>query len=71
MPRPPNFPRLNFSTSATNSSNSICSQKNLKFETVFGVSASNWPMYDLEHGKKKIGYIPQDASYVPEEQWQE
>ena len=46
-------------------------QENLKFETVFGVSASNWPMYDLEHGKKKIGYIPQDASYIPEEHWEE
>ena len=46
-------------------------QPNVKFETVFGVSASNWPMYDLEHGKKTIGYEPQDKSYVPEEQWEQ
>ncbi len=35
------------------------------FEIVFGVSDSDWPLYDLEHGKKAIGYIPQDKSSVP------
>lgn len=39
----------------------------VKFEIVFGVSGSNWPLYDIEHGKKAIGYEPQDYSDVPEE----
>jgi uronate dehydrogenase len=41
----------------------------VKFEIVFGVSGSNWPLYDVEHGKKAIGYEPQDYSHVPEEEW--
>ena len=36
---------------------------------VFGVSGSNWPLYDMEHGKQAIGYEPQDYSQVPEEEW--
>ena len=39
------------------------------YEVVFGVSDSNWPMYDLEHGRRVIGYNPQDRSEVPEEEW--
>ena len=34
----------------------------VKFEIVFGVSDSTWKLYDLEHGKKAIGYYPQDKS---------
>ena len=41
----------------------------VKFEIVFGVSGSNWPLYDMEHGKKVIGYEPHDYAEVPEEQW--
>jgi len=39
----------------------------VEYEVVFGVSDSNWPMYDLEHGRRAIGYDPQDRSEVPEE----
>lgn len=39
----------------------------VKFEVVFGVSDSDWPLYDLDHGRKVIGYHPQDRSHVPEE----
>lgn len=38
------------------------------FEVVFGVSDSDWPLYDLEHGRQVIGYDPQDRSEVPEEE---
>jgi len=41
----------------------------VKFEVVFGVSGSNWPLYDMEHGKRAIGYEPQDYAEVPEENW--
>ena len=40
------------------------------FEVVFGVSDSDWPLYDLDHGRKVIGYYPQDRSHVPEEERQ-
>ncbi|MEE2658928.1 MAG: NAD(P)-dependent oxidoreductase [Candidatus Latescibacterota bacterium] len=36
------------------------------FQIVFGVSDSNWPLYDLDHGKKAIGYAPKDFAIVPE-----
>lgn len=36
----------------------------VKFEVVFGVSDSTWQFYDLEHGRKAIGYHPQDKSEV-------
>ena len=39
------------------------------YEVVFAVSDSNWPMYDLEHGRQVLGYRPQDRSEVPTEQW--
>lgn len=42
----------------------------VKFEIVFGVSDSDWPLYDLEHGRRAIGYYPQDRSHVPEDQRQ-
>ena len=38
----------------------------ISFEIVFGVSDSDWPLYDLEHGRCAIGYDPQDRSIVPE-----
>ena len=34
----------------------------VKFEVVFGVSDSTWPLYDLEHGRRVINYQPQDKS---------
>ena len=40
----------------------------VKYEVVFGVSDSNWPMYDLDHGRRAIGYEPQDFSDVPPDQ---
>jgi len=40
----------------------------VKFEVVFGVSDSDWPLYDLERGRLAIGYEPQDRSAVPEEE---
>jgi uronate dehydrogenase len=43
----------------------------VSFEIVFGVSDSNWPLYDLEHGRRTIGYYPADRSYVPQEEWAE
>ena len=39
----------------------------LKYEAVFAVSDSDWPLYDLDHGREVIGYYPQDKSHVPEE----
>ena len=41
----------------------------VRYEVVFGVSASNWPLYDMEHGKMAIGYEPQDFADVPEKEW--
>lgn len=41
------------------------------FEIVFGVSDSNWPLYDIEHGRRAIGYNPVDRSYVPEDEWEQ
>lgn len=34
------------------------------YEVVLGVSDSNWPLYDLDHGRKAIEYEPQDRSEV-------
>ena len=39
-------------------------QPGVKFEIVFGVSDSSWPLYDLDHGRKAIGYHPQEKSTV-------
>lgn len=36
----------------------------VRFEIVFGVSGSNWRLYDLEHGKQAIGYEPIDYAEV-------
>lgn len=36
------------------------------YEVVFGVSDSDWPLYDLDHGRRAIGYKPQQRSNVPE-----
>jgi uronate dehydrogenase len=43
----------------------------IRYEVVFGVSASNWPLYDMEHGKRAIGYEPQDVAEVPEKEWED
>ena len=37
----------------------------VRFEVVFGVSDSDWPLYDLDHGRRVLGYYPQDRSTVP------
>ena len=29
----------------------------------------NWLLYDVEHGKRAIGYEPQDYAEVPKEEW--
>ena len=42
---------------------------NISYEIVFGVSDSNWPMYDLDHGRNVLGYEPQDRSEIPPEDW--
>jgi uronate dehydrogenase len=42
----------------------------VRYEVVFGVSDSNWPMYDMDHGRRTIGYYPQDFADVPEDQRQ-
>ena len=40
----------------------------VKYEVVYGVSDSTWPRYDLDHGRRVIGYYPQDKSdWRPEE----
>ena len=44
-------------------------QPGIEFEIVFGVSDSNWPLYDLDHGRRVLGYEPQDRSEVPPEDW--
>ena len=36
------------------------------YEVVFGVSDSDWPLYDLDHGRQAIGYDPQQCSHVPQ-----
>lgn len=41
---------------------------NVKFEIVFGVSASDWPMYDMDHGRNAIAYYPKDIAIVPEDE---
>lgn len=40
--------------------------QNSAYEVVFGVSDSDWPLYDLDHGRRAIGYDPQQRSHVPE-----
>jgi len=39
----------------------------VQYEVVFGVSDSDWALYDLEAGRKSIAYDPQDRSEVPED----
>ena len=43
--------------------------KEVRFHKVFAVSDSNWPMYDLDHGRAAIGYFPSQKSVVPESVW--
>ena len=41
----------------------------VRYEIVYGVSDSTWPRYDLDHGRRAIGYYPQDKSdWQPEEE---
>jgi nucleoside-diphosphate-sugar epimerase len=37
----------------------------VRYEVVFGVSDSDWSLYDLEHGRQVLGYEPKDRSTVP------
>ena len=37
------------------------------FEIVFGVSDAVWPLYDLDHGRRAIGYHPQDRCELTEQ----
>ena len=37
---------------------------NDKFEIVIGVSDSTWNLYDLDHGRKAIGYYPKQKSNI-------
>lgn len=39
----------------------------VKFEIVFGVSDSTWPLYDLDHGRQAIAYHPQNKSVIDPE----
>ena len=32
----------------------------VEYEVVFGVSGGDWPLYDMEHGRRVIGYEPQN-----------
>ena len=32
------------------------------YEVVFGVSGGDWPLYDLEHGRRAIGYEPEEKA---------
>ena len=34
----------------------------LSYDVVFGVSAGDWPLYDLEHGRRAIGYNPESRA---------
>jgi uronate dehydrogenase len=37
------------------------------FEIVFGVSDAVWPLYDLDHGRRAVGYRPQDRCELTEQ----
>lgn len=34
---------------------------------MFGVSDAVWPLYDLDHGRRAIGYHPQDRCELTEQ----
>jgi uronate dehydrogenase len=36
----------------------------VRFEIVFGVSASNWRLYDVDHARRAIGYEPVDFAQM-------
>ena len=40
----------------------------VQYEVVWGVSDSDWPLYDVDHDRRVIGYEPQDRSIVPQSQ---
>ena len=42
-------------------------QPDVSFEVVFGVSDSTWSLYELEHGRRAIGYYPEDMSIIDPE----
>ena len=37
-------------------------QPEIEYEAVFGVSGGDWPLYDLAHGRRVIGYEPENSS---------
>ncbi len=37
-------------------------QPEIEYEVVFGVSGGEWPLYDMEHGRRAIGYEPENPS---------
>lgn len=37
-------------------------QPEIEYEVVFGVSGGDWPLYDMEHGRRVIGYEPENPS---------
>jgi NAD+ dependent glucose-6-phosphate dehydrogenase len=39
----------------------------VRFEVFYGVSASEWPLYDMQHGREAIGYWPMQRSEPPAE----
>lgn len=41
--------------------------KDIAHERVFGVSDSNWPLYDVQHGRDVIEYHPHDRSEVSQD----
>ena len=38
-------------------------QPDITFEVVFGVSDCSYPMFDLDHGRQTLRYMPSDKSY--------
>ena len=67
---PPDHPHQLSHGDAVRCFEAAITRSGVKYEVVFGVSDSNWPLYDVEHGRQAIGYDPQDRSEVPEENWE-
>eukprot|EP01048_Picozoa_sp_COSAG05_P014972 COSAG05_NODE_1750_length_4147_cov_2.788538_3_plen_95_part_00 len=42
--------------------------EHVKFEIVFGVSDSSWALYDLDRGRRAIGYFSQSKSEISEKE---
>ena len=41
----------------------------VRFEVVWGVSASSWPLYDTADAERAIGFVPTQRSEIPEAEW--